>query len=152
MTQGGRPCWGTTGNVPNLFMLREGQAQTIIWSFLFCVNCSVLQPPILLCAGSSGPWEWDSVLAPFTGFEFGSPPSRADSNGPSLQLGALALRQGSASVDQVPATVPDRLPPTLCQQLVHPVEVARSVRMHHCAAVENRCGCYKLLLAEKHED
>lgn len=41
-------------------------------------------------------------------------------------------------MDQVPAIAPDRLPPTLCQQLAGPVEVARSTRMHHCAAMENR--------------
>lgn len=40
MTQGGTPCSGTIGAVSNLFILREGQAWPIIWSFLFHVNCS----------------------------------------------------------------------------------------------------------------
>lgn len=142
MAQGSTPFWGTTGDIPNPFMLREGQEGP---GPSFGVICSVWTIPVLwphICCvfrlkrAPGTPQDACCICKFWVRF----PPLQGWLKWakPSFQLYSLAtetgIRQSGPGTSH--ATQTARLPPCL-RKLVSPVEVARSIRMHHCAAVEN---------------
>lgn len=157
MAQGGTPFWGTTGDIPNPFMLRQGQEGP---GPSFGLICSVWTIPVLwphICCvfrlNRAPGTQQDACF--ICKFWVRFPPLQGWLKWakPSFQLYSLAMRQGYGSPDQVPVT-PRRQPD------FHLVSESwwapwRWLEASGCITVllwKTQCGYCKLLLAEKCKD